>query len=184
MKKAFDAILLLGISLDENSRPKPELIARVDEAVKAYGEGVLGEHGMLIPCGGVLPGRTRSEAEVMAELLRARGVPEDRMRLEDKSQITIENMRFAARLLKKPKDARVLVITSDYHLTRSVLTAWRAGLRAKGRAAVLVHDEEWKEKKGKEFAYTMDMLFGWQDEGKQRPQWTYRLFDAVFGKKK
>ena len=184
MKKTFDAVLLLGIALDENSQPKPELIARVDEAAKAFREGVLGAHGVLIPCGGVLPGRTRSEAEVMAALLEERGVPRERMRLEDKSQVTIENMRFAAKLLENPKNARVLVITSDYHLTRSVLTAWRAGLRAKGRAAALVHDEEWKEKKGKEFAYTVDMLFGWQDEGKSRPQWTYKLFDFVFGKKK
>ena len=182
--KTFDAILLLGVALDENSQPKPELISRVDEAAKAFHEGVLGDSGLLIPCGGVLPGRVRSEAEVMAALLEARGVSRARMRLEDRSQITIENMRFAARLLDNPKKARVLVITSDYHLTRSVLTAWRAGLRAKGRAAVLVHDEEWKEKKGREFAYTVDMLFGWQDEGKTRPQWTYKLFDCFFGKNK
>ena len=183
MTKTVDAILLLGIALDENSQPRPELLARVDEAARAFHEGILGEHGMLIPCGGVLPGRVRSEAEVMAALLEERGVPRGRMRLEDKSQVTIENMRFAAKLIENPKKARVLVITSDYHLTRSVLTARRAGLRAKGRAAALVHDEEWKEKKGKEFAYTVDMLFGWQDEGKSRPQWTYKLFDFVFGKK-
>lgn len=183
MKKAYDAILLLGISLTEDSQPRPELIARVDEAAKAVGEGLLGETGVLIPCGGVLPGRTRSEAEVMAALLEERGVPRSRMRLEDKSQITIENMRFAARLLGDTRKKRVLVITSDYHLRRSILTAWRAGLKAKGRAAVLAHDEDWKEKKGKELAYTVDLLFGWQDEGKTRPKWTYTLFDRVFGKK-
>jgi len=184
MKKTVDAILLLGVSLTEDSRPKPELIARVDEAAKAVAQGLLGEKGVLIPCGGVLPGRTRSEAEVMAQLLEERGVPRSRMRLEDKSQITIQNMRFAARLLENPKKARVLVITSDYHLKRSILTAWRAGLRAKGRAAALVHDEEWQEKKDKELAYTIDMLFGWQDEGKTRPQWTYRLFDFMYKKRK
>lgn len=183
MKRTFDALLLLGVALDEKSEPTAELIARVDEAAKAYHEGVLGEAGVLIPCGGVLPGRTRSEAEVMAALLESRGVPRERMRLEDRSQITIENMRFAAKLLKNPKKARVLIVTSDYHLRRSVLTAHRAGLRARGRAAALVHDALWQEKKGKELAYTADMLFGWQDEGRTRPAWTYRLFDAVFRKK-
>lgn len=183
MKKAFDAILLLGLAIDENSRPMPELIARVDEAAKAVREGLLGENGVLIPCGGVLPGRTRSEAEVMAALLEERGVPRSRMRLEDRSQVTIENMRFAAALLDDARKKRVLVITSDYHLRRSILTARRAGLRAKGRAAVLQHDAEWKEKKSKELAYTVDLIFGWQDEGRTRPAWTYRLFDFVFGKK-
>ena len=181
--KKYDAILLLGISLDENSRPKPELIARVDEAAKAYHEGLLGESGVLIPCGGVLPGRICSEAEVMAALLEERGVPRSRMRLEDRSQITIENMRFAAALLDNPKHARVLVITSDYHVRRSILTAWRAGIRAKGRAAALNHDEEWKLKKSKELAYTVDMLVGWQDGIKSRPKWVVRLFDLAFGGK-
>ena len=184
MKQAFDAILLLGISLDENSRPTPELIARVDEAAKAFYEGLLGENGVLIPCGGVLPGRTRSEAEVMAALLEERGVPRERMRLEDKSQITIENMRFAARLLDHPKRARVLVITSDYHVRRSVLTARRAGMQATGRAAALKHDEAWKKNRNMEFAYTVDLLCGWQDEGKRRPKWAGKLFDCIFGKKK
>ncbi len=183
MKKAFDAIVLLGVALDENSRPTAEMIARVDEAAKAFHEGLLGENGVLIPCGGVLPGRTRSEADVMAALLESRGVPRERMRLEDKSQITIENMRFAARLLGDVKKKRVLVITSDYHVRRSILTARRAGIRAKGRAAVLEHDEEWKLKKSKELAYTVDMLAGWQDGIKARPKWVVKLFDIVFGGK-
>jgi len=59
----------------------------------------------------------------------------------------------------------------------------RAGFKAKGYAAVLAHDESWQEKKSKELAYTVDMLLGWQDEGKSRPKWTYALFDLVFGKK-
>jgi len=183
MEKTYDAILLLGLALTADSQPRPELIARIDEAAKAYHEGLLGENGLMIPCGGVLPGRVRSEAEVMAAELEARGVPRERMRLEDKSQVTMENMRFAARLLENPKKARVLVITSDYHLFRSVLTARRVGLRARGRAAALKHDAAWKEDRNKEFAYTVDLLCGWQDEGKRRPEWTGKLFDAVFGKK-
>jgi len=120
----------------------------------------------------------------MARLLREEGVPDSAMILEDKSQVTMENLRFAAEKLGGAKGKRVLVVTSDYHVRRSVLTAMRAGFRARGRAAVLEHDEAWKEKKRKELAYTVDLLFGWQDEGKSRPQWTYKLFDWVFGKKK
>ncbi len=180
--KPFDALLLLGVGLDERSRPTPEMIARVDEAAKAFHEGALGEEGVLIPCGGTLPGKAASEAEVMAALLQARGVPRGRMRLEDQSQVTMENMRFAARLLGDARRARVLVVTSDYHMARSLLTARRAGLRARGRAAALAHDAAWKEKRSKELAYTVDLIMGWQDEGKSRPAWTVRLFDRVFGK--
>lgn len=184
MQKAFDAILLLGVELNADDSPTAEMIARVDEAARAYREGVLGEDGVLIPCGGVLPGKMRAEAQVMAELLEARGVARSRIHLEAQSQTTMENMRFAKTMLSNVQKPRVLVVTSDYHLRRAVLTARRAGLRAKGRAAALAHDEAWQEKRSKELAYTADLLLGWQDEGRQRPQWTQHAFDAVFGKKK
>jgi len=177
----FDAILLLGVALGENDQPTQELCARVREAAKVYGTFAPGSI-KIIPCGGVTQGHTRSEADVMKTLLLEAGVPERDILLENESKTTIENFRNAARLLGKPR-ARVLVVTSDYHIRRSVMTARHAGLRAKGRAAALEHDEAWKQKKAKELGYTVDLLMGWQDEGKTRPQWTYRLFDLVFGKK-
>lgn len=179
--KRYDAILLLGVGLGENDMPTDEMHARVSAAAKAYREG---RADRIVACGGVTPGHRISEADVMAALLERAGVSSECVIREDRSQITIENMKFAAQILGGAKGKRVLVVTSDYHLRRSVLTAMRAGFRAGGYAATLLHDARWKEKKNKELAYTIDMLFGWQDEGKQRPKWTYALFDWVFGKKK
>lgn len=181
MKKSFDAILLLGVGLSENDQPTEEMHARVKAAAKAYREGGA---PMIVVCGGVTPGHQVSEADVMEGLLDKEGVPGSAVLKEDRSQITIENMKFAANVLGGAKGRRVLVVTSDYHLRRAVLTAMRAGFKARGYAAALPHDDAWKKKKSQELAYTVDMLVGWQDEGKTRPQWTYKLFDLVFGKKK
>ena len=178
--RKYDAILLLGYGLDENDQATPELQLRVKAAARAYREGY---SDIIVACGGTTENHKISEAEVMQALLLEEGVPQECILLENKSQITIENMRFAANVLGGAKGKRVLVVTSDYHVRRSVLTAMRAGFRAKGYATVLPHDEAWQEKKSKELAYTVDMLLGWQDEGKSRPQWTYTLFDFVFGKK-
>lgn len=181
MKRKFDAILLLGVGLGENDRPTEEMHARVRAAAQAFREGYADR---IVACGGVTPGHMVSEADVMAALLDKEGVPGSAVLREDRSQITIENMKFAAGMLGGAKGKRVLVVTSDYHVRRSVLTAMRAGFRARGYAAALPHDAAWQEKKSKELAYTADMLLGWQDGGKTRPQWTYTLFDFVFGKKK
>lgn len=178
--KKYDAILLLGYGLDENDQATQELRLRVKAAARAYRDGY---SQIIVACGGTTEGHHISEAEVMEKLLLEEDVPKTAILLENKSQITIENMRFAAQVLGGAKGRRVLVVTSDYHVRRSVLTAMRAGFRAKGYAAALEHDENWQEKKSKELAYTVDMLLGWQDEGKSRPQWTYKLFDFVFGKK-
>ena len=178
--KRYDAILLLGLELGEDDQPDEELRIRVRTAAKAYREhpGV-----KIVACGGVTAGHKISEAEVMQKLLLDEGVPAQDIVLENESKTTIENFINAARIVGGGKGGRFLIVTSDYHVRRSVLTARRAGLRADGYPAPLVHDEAWKHSKDKEFGYTVDLLMGWQDAGKSRPQWAYRLFDLVFGKK-
>ena len=173
-----EAILLLGVELKADDAPTDELLGRIDAAVRACQAH---PKAAVIVCGGMLPGHARAEADVMAELLVRRGVEEGRILREGQSQNTAENMRFAARLLGGARGRRVLVVTSDYHLRRAVMTARRAGFRAQGVAAALAHDEAWRTLRSKELCFTLDLLMGWQDEGKSRPAWTQRAFDLVFG---
>ena len=74
---------------------------------------------------------------------------------------------------------RVLVVTSDYHLRRAVMTARHAGLRADGLAAKTTGGHAGKRLM--EVCYIADLMLGWQDEGRTRPAWTYRLFARAFG---
>lgn len=178
--KKYDAILLLGYGLDEHDQATEELKLRVIAAAKAYHEGY---SDVIIACGGTTEGHHISEAEVMQALLLEEGVQKASILLENKSQITIENLRFAADVLGGAKGKRVLVVTSDYHVRRAVLTAMRAGFRAKGYAAVLEHDEAWKEKKRTELPYTIDMLLNWDQKSQERPKWMRMLFDLFYGKK-
>lgn len=178
MKRKVDAILLLGLALDENSEPMPELITRIETAARAYKEGLA---GVIIASGGTLPGRTRSEAEVMAEKLMALGVPKRAIVREERSCDTPQNMRFSRAMLGGERKPRVLIVTSDYHMMRAKILARRAGFRAAGYPAALVHDQAWKRLRAMEWAYTLDALMGWESD--TRPAWTYKVFDAVFGKK-
>ena len=132
----YTAILLLGVALKKNDEPTGELRSRVKKAAEVYEK--LGRCVPIMPCGGVTKGHKRSEADVMAELLQAEGVPAEDIRLEGKSRTTVENFRNAQALLGD--QARVLVVTSDYHVRRAVKTAKRVGLRARGEAAPLPHD--------------------------------------------
>ncbi len=107
------------------------------------------------------------------------GVPGSAVRLENRSQNTMENFRFAAQML--PGAQRVLVVTSDYHVCRAVATARRVGLRARGRGARLAHDAAWCSCLLKEGCYTLDLFLGWQDGEGRRPAWTRPLFNRIFG---
>ena len=175
-KNAFEAILVLGVELGAQDVPTQELCLRIAEAAKAYHEGLAKE---VIACGGILPGHARAEAEVICAGLRDAGVPQHAIRLEDRSQNTMENFRFAARMLSGSR--RVLVVTSDYHVCRAVATARRTGLRACGRGARLPRGAAWWSCLLKECCYTLDLFLGWQDGEGRRPAWTRPLFNRIFG---
>ena len=179
MKKTpYDAIMLLGVALRHDDQPTDELRARVKKAAEVYRryDGSI----PVMPCGGATKGHARTEADVMAELLVAEGVPAEAIRKESKSRTTVENFRNAQALLGDK--ARVLVVTSDYHVRRAVKTAKRVGLRARGVAAPLPHDALWICNRMLEFRWMAELKRGWLDHPGARPKEGKRQMDARYGK--
>lgn len=81
-----------------------------------------------MPTGGI--GRHGpAEAEVMALLLRRRGVSPDRIEVEPTGRNTIGSVRACAALLAG-RDVTVYAATSGYHLPRCLMLLRMAGLRA------------------------------------------------------
>ena len=79
-------------------------------------------------CGGNACGKacTHSEAYVMrAYLMQERGIPRDRIILENQSMNTVQNLRRMTRLCRKHRISRVRLITSNWHMPR-VQAIWRA----------------------------------------------------------
>ena len=112
---------MLGLAL-ENGRPVRELISRLDTAEK-----YLSDHtgASLILTGGNPGPDGRTEAQVMGDLLTARGVPPEALIKEDRAADTIENFRNTARLTDPEKP--VTLITSGYHMLRASAIARDAG---------------------------------------------------------
>ncbi|MBR4579367.1 MAG: YdcF family protein [Oscillospiraceae bacterium] len=116
-----DHALVLGLAL-EKGEPAPDLLRRLDTA-QAYLEEY--PEAQLILTGGNADESGRTEAAVMRELLAGRGVPEERMILEDQAQTTKENFANTVRML--PADAPIVLISSNYHMDRAARTARNAG---------------------------------------------------------
>ena len=116
-----DHAIVLGLAL-EDGKPTDDLVSRLNTA-QAY----LQEYpeAQLILTGGYADGSGRTEADVMHDILLGRGVAEDRMILEDRSNSTKENFRNTAQMIDPCKP--VVLISSDYHMDRAVRTAESAG---------------------------------------------------------
>ena len=86
----------------------------------------------------------------MTKYLTARGVPETDILQDPDSVNTNQNLRNAAKLLEaRPDVRRVLIVTSDYHVPRSLAIAKDLGYDACGMGSPC-KPEYWLKNHGRE----------------------------------
>ena len=113
--------VVLGGGLTKDGRPTSSTLARADaaaELAKDRDVAVIasGSHG-----NGPRPART--EAELMADRMVERGTERSRVFLEDESRDTITNAAFVAeRYLADLEPRRLHIVTSPFHMARSIAT--------------------------------------------------------------
>ena len=120
----FDAIVVLGYPADDDGNPTPEQLARVTEAVREYERGVAPR----IVFSGGAAGNHFVEADVMARVAAAQGIPPSAIFVETKAKDTIQNACFAARLMSNHGWRSAEVVSSEYHLPRASMIFSRTPL--------------------------------------------------------
>ncbi len=125
----YDAIIVLGAQVKPDGTPSVQLGWRLDAAMDAY----MQKNVPIIVCGSQGKDEPMTEAEAMKNYLVGKGVPERDILTDPDSFNTNQNLRNAARLLQdRPEIRKVLVVTSDYHVPRSLAIAGDVGFDACG----------------------------------------------------
>lgn len=125
-----DYLIVLGAQVREDG-PSNVLRFRLDKAAEYLNEN---KDTRCIVSGGQGYNEPFSEAEGMADYLIAKGIPEDRILLENRSMSTRENMRFSRELMESDRVLpysevkSICVITNDFHMFRALQTAEAEGL--------------------------------------------------------
>lgn len=125
-----DAIVVLGAAVRAPGEPGPAMRRRVAHAVTAWRDG---RAPTLVLSGGIV-GTPPSEAEVMADLVRAEGIAKDCLVLEDRSRNTFENALYTGRIMRERGWRRIILVTDPFHMPRAVFTFRRLGLSVVGDA--------------------------------------------------
>lgn len=114
-----DAIVVLGNAVNRNGVPNPCLRSRVEAAAELYR---LRKAPVLVMSGGT-DGDGSNEAEAMRDIAVSLGVPAEHIRLENRSESTLENLRFSTPLLADAPE--VIIVSSAFHLARAEWLAAR-----------------------------------------------------------
>ncbi|MBQ3392544.1 MAG: YdcF family protein [Lachnospiraceae bacterium] len=138
-KPAFDKdfIIILGCGMRKDGTPTPLLDGRIGIAEDFGGkqERETGKKPVYVASGGKGPDEVISEASCIAARLAQKGVPAERILLEDRSGSTYENMLFSRKVIGDVRNKKILFATTNYHVFRSGLMARRVGMRAVGIGA-------------------------------------------------
>ncbi len=130
-----EAIVVLGGSIQPQLPPRPwvEVKEEGDRVLHGARLYLAGQAPLLVFSGGRVTwgqGKMRSEAEDMAELAAALGVPASAMLIEPDSLNTFENAANTKALLADRGVERILLVTSAMHMPRALAIFKKQGFAA------------------------------------------------------
>ena len=125
----YDAIIVLGAQVLPDGSPSVQLGWRLDAAYEAYQQKPV----PVVVCGARGKDEPMTEADAMKQYLTDKGVPDETSLKDPDSFNTRQNLKNASDLLKKKTGIKkVLIVTSDYHVPRSMAIARDMGFDACG----------------------------------------------------
>lgn len=128
-------IVVLGYQLASTGAMLPELKGRLELALQAAGK--YPNAYILCSGGGTAADAPNStEAGQMAYWLDKQGISSDRVIIESDSPHTIQNARFSLQILSEeyPQVRQLIIVSSDYHLTRSSTLFYAEALHTAAKA--------------------------------------------------
>lgn len=142
--RSADVIVLLGGGIVEgaadltgDSAPSPDMMCRLVDTVRLQRQT---GKPVIVAGGKVEDGP--SEASVVKRFLVEFGVPAEAVILDERSRDTVENARYSARIMKERGFRQALIVTSGYHLRRSLLLFRAAGVRCGGYPSNLMAERK------------------------------------------
>lgn len=130
-QERFDALIVLGSPADSDGNPSPIELARVTEAVHEYEQGVAPH---MIITGGAAHNRF-VEAQVMARVAKAQGIPGAEIVIDPMALNTIQNACDSMRIMRSHGWESAEVVSSAKHLPRVAMILGRLPLKWRVHAA-------------------------------------------------
>lgn len=125
-----DYVIILGCSISKKGKLRPLLKGRVNRAIRfAWDQEIrTGKPVKYVPSGGRGNDEIMSEGSAMEMYLLSHSAEDFEVFPEKRSRNTKENLIYSKEIIdSKKKDAKVTVVTTNYHVLRSGMLAARAG---------------------------------------------------------
>jgi len=127
----FDLVIVLGCGVNANGEPSHMLYDRIKTGVELYQKGLC---DAILMSGDRREDGSYDEVTVMQRCAKEMGVPEEKILVDPYGYSTYESI---ANLAASYPQKRVLIVTQEYHLYRSLYIAEKLDVEALGVSADL-----------------------------------------------
>jgi uncharacterized SAM-binding protein YcdF (DUF218 family) len=124
-----DTLIVLGAQVYRSGAPSPALKRRLDLAAALFEQGYA---ATIITTGAQGSNEPMPEADAMKNYLVAKGVPESAVLCDPHSYNTVENITNAKAIMDENGLETAIIVTSDYHLWRTLSICKDVGIPATG----------------------------------------------------
>lgn len=121
-----DAAIVLGTAV-WGDEPSPVFRERIRHGIWLYQNNYV---DYLIFTGGKGEGQKHAEAEVAKKYAMEKGIPGEKIFMENQSKITDENLLFSKPILKKENFKKVLLVSDPLHMKRAMQMAEKHQIEA------------------------------------------------------
>lgn len=136
-----DVIIVMGAA-EYRGRPSPVLRARLDHAVELYRKGY---SSLFLTTGGAGGDPKFTEAEVGRSYLIDRGIPPERVVVENQGETTAQSLATAFEIMQRMGLRSCIVVSDGYHIFRAKKFLQAEGLTVFGSPRLSHKEPEWKE---------------------------------------
>lgn len=156
-KPAGDCLMVLGSKVLKGNVPDLMMRERVATAKKH----ITAETEFLILTGGTVDEKV-PEAELLAALLKDKGVNEERMLLENKSTSTYQNLLYSKPLIEEAGCEKIDIVSHDFHLARVKMTAEKLEIPIHRLIPAEKMKANTKQRLSREYMAYLWYWFGWE----------------------
>ena len=126
--RAADVIVALGAA-EYNGRPSPVLRARLNHALELWRAGYA---PLIMTTGGAGGDRRYTEGIVGRDYLVQRGVPSERIIVEEQSESTVHTIIAASEIMRRMGLKSAILVSDGYHIFRAKRILEQAGMTVYG----------------------------------------------------
>ena len=142
----YEYIIVHGCSLKAGKEVSNELSLRLDKAVSVFHRAK--DEAFIIVSGGKGSKDSLPEAQAMRNYLIGKGIPDDKILLEDQSRSTRENLKFSRKIINERGGSdKIALVTSSYHVLRCLWLSRKIHFDCVGIGSHTEHTKRFRREK-------------------------------------